>query len=117
MTELEFYRLLAPIMAELRCGHSFLSVSRELEAYMRKEAHFFPLTVRFSGERLFVIDDPYRAGVAPGSEILSINDTAAKEVIKMLTANLPTDGNDRGRPRYDAQRWFAAMYFSYIGTP
>ena len=28
MSELEFYRLLNPVVARLRCGHSFLSVSK-----------------------------------------------------------------------------------------
>lgn len=116
MTELEFYRLLAPIVAELRCGHTFLSVSKPMEAYMREEALLFPLTVRFVDDGLFVIDDPHGTGIAPGSEIFSINGTTANEVFRIIASNMSTDGDDRGRPRYDAQRWFAAMYFSYIDT-
>ena len=41
MTELEFYRLIAPIVADLRCGHSFLSVSAHFEKHLREEARFF----------------------------------------------------------------------------
>lgn len=81
MTELEFYRLLAPAVAELRCGHSFLSVSQETESYMRENVRFFPLTVRFFDNRILVIDDPYGRGVTPCSEIVSINGRPAGEII------------------------------------
>jgi hypothetical protein len=114
MTELEFYRLLAPVTAELRCGHSFLSVSECTEQYMRRRAYFFPLKVRIFDHRLFVVDDRHGTGVIAGSEILRINGFPAAEVIRTITENMSTDGWDTGRPRYDAERWFAAMYFSYI---
>jgi len=42
MDELEFYRILAHLMAELQCGHSFLSVSSEKETYRKKQGSFFP---------------------------------------------------------------------------
>lgn len=116
MSELEFYRLLAPVVAELRCGHSFLSVSESMEAFMRKRALYFPLQVRILENRLYVVDDPHGTGVAPGSEIVRINETSADEVISVITANIVTDGNDRGRPRYDTERWFSAMYYSFIDT-
>jgi hypothetical protein len=117
MTELEFLRLLAPITAELRCGHSFLSVSAGCEAYMRERAAFFPLEVGIVAGRLFVLDDPHGSGAAPGSEILSIDGRPADAVVRVLTGNMTTDGHDRGRPRHDAERWFASMYFTYIDAP
>jgi hypothetical protein len=117
MTELQFYRLLAPIVAELRCGHSFLSVSAGMEAHLRAEALFFPLGVRIFGDRLFVVEDGHGLGVAPGSEILGLNGMAAAELIQHITANVVTDGFDQGRPRRDAELWFAALYYSYVDTP
>jgi hypothetical protein len=116
MTELEFYRLLTPAVAALRCGHSFLSVSAAMETHLRQKAFFFPLTVRFIDSRIYVIDDPRNTGTAPGSEILSINGNPAGEIIREITARLSTDGGDTGRLRYDAERWFAAFYYSFIDT-
>lgn len=114
MTELEFYRLLLPMVAELRCGHSFLSVSEGMERYMKEEARFFPLDVRILENRLFVINDRYGTGIEAGTEILGINGRSSEEIIAALTSYMSTDGRDRGRPRYDAERWFAALYFSHI---
>ena len=116
MTELEFYRLLTPSMAALRCGHSFLSVSETMETHMRLNAAFFPLSVRFIDSRIYVIADPRNTGIAPGSEILSINGNRADEIIGEITLRLSTDGEDTGRPRYDGERWFAAFYYSFIDT-
>lgn len=117
MNEIEFYRLLAPAVAELRCGHTFLSVSEATEAEMRRRAHLFPLDVRILGGKLYVLDDPHGTGVLPGSEILTIDGRQASEAVAQITANMPTDGRDAGRPRYDTERWFAALYYSYIDQP
>lgn len=117
MTEQEFFRILAPVVTQLRCGHSFLSVSKATEEDMRSRALFFPLDVRFIDDRLFVIADPYGSGATPGTEILSINGRMSSELMRTISSNLTTDGRDRGRPRYDAERWFASMYFRYIDNP
>jgi len=117
MTEEEFYRLLAPLVAELKCGHSFLSVSEAAEEYMKDSGLFFPLEVRILNNNLYVIKDPYNTGIKPGVKILSINGEKAETVIQKILSNMPTDGNDTGRKRYDSEKWFASMYYSFIDTP
>ena len=81
MTELEFLRLLAPMVTELRCGHSFLSVSSGMEDYMKSSGLFFPLKVRILENRLFVIEDPHSTTLVPGTELLQINGTPCGEVL------------------------------------
>ncbi len=117
MTEIEFYRQLAPIVAELKCGHSFLSVSAETEKFMKEHGKFFPLNVRIIHGKLYVVDDPFYKIIAPGTEILFINKEPSEMIIEKILRNMTTDGEDRGRPRYDAERWFASMYYSYIDNP
>ncbi|HAE21233.1 MAG TPA: hypothetical protein DCG47_02775 [Spirochaetaceae bacterium] len=116
MDELGFLRLLSPIVADLRCGHSFLSISAELERQLRAGTPLFPLGVRIFGDRLFVIADSYGRGIAPGSEILAINGRPASDIIALLMSNMTTDGRDQGRPRYDAERWFASLYYTYMDS-
>ncbi len=117
MTELEFCRLLAPAVADLRCGHSFISVSAGLEKYLQTKAHFFPLQVRIFGERLVVISDPYKTGIESGTEIVGINGEGTGAIIDTIYGSVPTDGNDTGRLKYDTEKWFASLYYTYIGTP
>lgn len=117
LTEAEFYRILAPAVAALRCGHSFLSVSEAAEAHLRDEALFFPLDVRIIDRSLFVVADPHRTGVKPGSRILSIDGRPSMEIVDRITGVMSTDGRDAGRPRYDAERWFASMYYCLVDSP
>lgn len=117
MTEEEFYRLLAPIAAELKCGHSFLSVSEAAEEYMKDSGLFFPLEVRILNNNLYVIKDPYNTGIKPGVKILSINGEKAETVIQKILSNMPADGKDTGRKRYDAEKWFASMYYTFVDSP
>lgn len=117
MTELEFYRLLAPIVADLRCGHSFLSVSAHFEKHMRQEALFFPVEVRIIDGKLFVIEDPHNTGIEPGMEIVSINGEETERIIARIYNSVVTDGDDTGRLRYDTERWFASFYYVYVNTP
>lgn len=117
MTEQEFYRILSPVVTQLRCGHSFLSVSKATEESMRTSTLFFPLDVCFYEDRIVVIADRHEVGVPLGTEILSINGKLSSEIIHTLSSNMTTDGHDEGRPRYDAQRWFASMYFNYVDNP
>jgi hypothetical protein len=115
MDEAAFYRLLAPALAALRCGHSFLDPSPAAETRMRAEGRFFPLTVRSLNGRLYAVADPYGTGTPPGSELVSINGRPAAELFSYVAARLTTDGLDAGRPRYDAERWFAAMLYLFVG--
>ena len=115
LDEVAFYRLLAPALAALRCGHSFLDPSPAAEARMRAEGRFFPLSVRSLDGQLYTIADLYGTGVPPGSELVSINEWPAAELFDHIAARLSTDGSDTGRPRYDAERWFAAMLYLFIG--
>ncbi len=117
LTEIQFYRMLTPAVAALRCGHSFLSISEDAEVYLRNEALFFPLDIRIFGEDLFVIGDPFRTGVIPGTQILSVNGMSSRDIISRICGSMSTDGRDLGRPRYDAERWFASMYYTYIDSP
>lgn len=117
MTELQFLRILAPAVAALRCGHSFISVSKATETYLREEAVFLPLSVRIIDGRLFAVGTRHAPGVVAGSEILAIQGRPSGELIRTITANMSTDGRDQGRPRHDAERWFASMYHTYIDAP
>jgi hypothetical protein len=117
MTELGFYRLLAPIVADLKCGHSFLSVSSNFEKHMREDARFFPAEIRIIDGRLFVIADHTDTGLVTGMEIVSINGEKTERIIDIIYTSVPTDGDDTGRLRYDTERWFASFYYTYVEPP
>lgn len=47
MTEVEFYRLLCPVIAAIKCGHTRISLSDQTEKYLDKQNIFIPFQFRF----------------------------------------------------------------------
>ncbi|MGD8114145.1 MAG: S41 family peptidase [Sphaerochaetaceae bacterium] len=114
MSELEFYRLLNPVVARLRCGHSFLSVSKSFQQNMAESVKYFPLSVRISDDKLFVIEDRSTEKISCGAQIMSINQIDSRTIIKKIMSNMSSDGDDVSRHRYDAERHFASMYYLFV---
>jgi hypothetical protein len=56
MTELEFYRLINPLIADINCGHTNLYISEALEKNREKKAKFFPLQVTLINDELFALE-------------------------------------------------------------
>lgn len=82
MTSLEFWALVAPVVAHIKDGHLFTSWPQDLPF---KSLRLLPLTVRVLNRRVFVYrdfstDEPWLEGV----EILSINGVPAKHLINVM---------------------------------
>ena len=91
MEAIEFQRILAPAIAALRCGHTFVQLSPPLKAQM-EQALLLPLDVKLVRGRFYILRDFDNAGKLAGREIVSINGVAIDSVIKRLTAASPGDG-------------------------
>jgi C-terminal processing protease CtpA/Prc len=93
MTELEFYRFLAPVVAAVNDGHTGLTGSRELESHVRRQPVLLPFKLAF------VVGTPYlhrnysdHPDVVMGGELLSINGTSTDDVVRTMFSALPSDG-------------------------
>jgi hypothetical protein len=93
MTELEFYRLVAPIIAAINDGHTGLIGSRELESHMGRQPVLLPFKLAF------VAGTPYlhrnysdHTDLPMGGELLSINGNPMETVVRTMLAGLPSDG-------------------------
>ena len=93
MTELEFYRFLAPVIAAVNDGHTGLMGSGELESYMRRQRVLLPFKLAFvAGTPYLHRDYSDHADLVMGGELLSINDNSMDEVVRTMLAALPSDG-------------------------
>src|SRR6056297_871612 len=70
MSELDFYRVLSPAVAALKCGHSNVLLSRGFEQQIKSEAALLPLEVTVLEQRLYVVDSRGSEQIPPGSEVL-----------------------------------------------
>lgn len=114
MNELDFYRVLSPIMANLNCGHSNIIISEEYEDYLRENGRLLPLEVKVIDDRIFVIHDLSEVGLPAGSELKSINGHPAKSVISIFLANLTSDGANQTRKYQVMNMQFNDLYHTLI---
>ncbi|HEX4823797.1 MAG TPA: S41 family peptidase [Candidatus Polarisedimenticolaceae bacterium] len=84
MDEAKFYGEVTALLAKVKDGHTRAFLSGDYRRYLREEARLFPVTLRCTDGRLFVVDSPGNE-VPKGLEVLAINgDTTARLVGTML---------------------------------
>lgn len=117
MSELEFYRVMSPIMPMLGCGHTNLYVSKGYDEYLKQHGEYLPLSVKYVGERLLVHGNLSEADIPVGSEIIAINGRSVPDIIQLLYANLPADGYNLTKKQYIVNNWFNAAYYYFVENP
>ncbi len=114
MTELEFYRLINPLIVNVNCGHTNLYISEALEKNRDKKAKFFPLQVTLLDDELFILEDDQKSGIKIGSQIKSINGLSSKEIITKLIKNISGDGNGEEKQRYIISQYFNSRFYDFV---
>lgn len=94
LTELEFYRKLKPLFAQIGCLHTGLSLSPSYNNYLDTTATLIPLEIFISSERKVYIAKDYSAyqTLSLKSEIVTINDKPIQEILTTLLKAIPADG-------------------------
>jgi hypothetical protein len=114
MSELDFYRILTPIVVKVRCGHTGISLSPTEETRLRSSQRYLPVLVRIADGRLFVISPLRSEELRPGSEISAINGRPSAEIIAGMYDNITADGANVTRKTYVASRVFNDLYSLFI---
>jgi hypothetical protein len=94
MGELDLYRVLAPVVAAARCGHTGLRFSAGSDAFLREHAKYFPLQVRFVGAHLYVLNPLEVRGIPAEAEITDINGRSTGEILATLLDGITADGEN-----------------------
>ena len=93
MTELEFLRLVAPVIAAVNDGHTALMGSSALESHMRQQSVLLPFKLAFvAGTSYLHRNYSDHADLVMGGELLSINGNSMDGVERTMLAALPSDG-------------------------
>ena len=113
MTAVEFYRVLAPVVAAIKCGHTGIRPPQGNE----NERKILPLNVRVLEGKVYVFRDlsAEKGGLA-GLEIRSINGIAATEIVKTMIAAVWADGDiQTARQRRISGQNFAISLVDLLG--
>jgi hypothetical protein len=94
MSRLEFYRVLAPVVAAIKCGHTSVSLPREYLNSSSAEHKLLPLAVRVLASKVYIWRD-LSGNPAPlaGKEIRSINGIPTSKIVDNMLEATPGDGD------------------------
>jgi hypothetical protein len=90
----QFYALVLPIIARIRCGHTHITPGAQLAEEVETGIPLLPLDVQIVGGRPWILRD-YTAGDQNlrGAELIEINGKKAVDLLPLLYAATPVDGN------------------------
>jgi uncharacterized protein (TIGR03435 family) len=116
MTALEFYRLLAPVVALMKCGHTALRPSSGIQQRLEAEP-LLPIEAAILGGKIYVARDLSEYTVLAGAEILSINGVDAPGILSSMLAVVHGDGDSptAGPYRLSHNRGFARNLYLIAG--
>jgi Peptidase family S41 len=96
LSESEFaYKIVAPFIARIRCGHTSVSLSSHYMRYLRSNPPAsFPLFLKFFGDTMMVSRNLHRNDslIKKGTRILNINGLDSRAIKNRLFSSFPTDG-------------------------
>jgi hypothetical protein len=117
LTILEFYRIIAPAVSSVRCGHTRLSLPESISEELRDTGGYLPLDIRIIKDSLYVTESySYGQPIERGSCILSINGTDASDIIDGLKSCLPADGRNETYKYFNLNQDFRSNYMTFMGS-
>lgn len=108
LTAWEFYRIAAPLVAGLQCGHTRIFPSAELQQHLDTAVIFFPLRVMLKSNRMFAQLQDGRI-----AEVTEINHQPMANILKSIYSAVAVDGNAEDA-KSDFIRNFAEYYARHV---
>lgn len=110
----EFYRVIAPAIAAIKCGHTGLSNSPELEEELERLPRI-PFDVKVLDSHAYVFRDYVRGGTLAGKEIQSINGVLTGQILSTMHASSMKDGDTETTRQRDISGDFGLNLIRSLG--
>ena len=93
ISDLQFWRAVALMLAEIHCDHTKPEVSDALDRYRNTHPTHLPLRFAFVEGRMIVVSNDGQPGAPPtGSEVTAINDVPIPRIVAALGRAVAYDG-------------------------
>lgn len=118
MTGLEFYRILAPLFAQIKCGHTSVDPPASVEQALSQTVPLFPLDVEVLERKVYVTREYSREDYhLAGLEIREINGVGMESILRTMLAATPGDADtETGRPwRIGHNGEFPRLLYALVG--
>jgi hypothetical protein len=111
LTEGQFFKLLLPVVARVKCAHTLFYPSDKMMANGSR----FPLDLKFIGEKVYILSGISNQNLIPsGSELLSINGRPIQNILGLLLPNLQAQGGNLGWKYVILENDFQNYYYYLI---
>ncbi len=118
LTEIEFFRLLAPLVGNINDGHTRIYFSTALENDLQGQPVLFPFKLRFIGGKAYLFRNYSENGdLVMGSELLSVNKKPVAEIIDLMLPLVTRDAHvETARfRRMESTTLFGNLYTALFG--
>jgi len=110
-TELEFYNLIAPLIAITKEDHCDISLSDSTSALLKNEGQYFPYLMKYIDNKAYLLND----GIAldnklNGYELIEVNGVGIESITNKLFQTFASDGNIQS----SKYRWLEDIGFSSL---
>lgn len=117
LTLAETYLAFSRFLAGLKCGHTYCNYwnqSAETKKELFDRSDKLPFAFRIIGGQIFVSQDASKDRSFPiGTEILSINGIASREILSRMILYVKADGSNDGKRLYDLQVFATGDYETF----
>lgn len=94
ISELELYRRISLVLADIRCNHTKAEQSAAIEAWRIDHPSHLPFRFRLLRGRMIIeSSDPNQVTLPRGAEVVSINGRSVRSLVRTLGAYVPIDGD------------------------
>lgn len=116
LTELDYYRKLIPLIAQIGCLHTGLSLSKEYQSYIDKTPTLIPIEIFIDSSKRILITKDYDVNqdIQIGSEVISINGRSITNILNILLKAIPSDGINQTEKILNLNHRFAFWYQAII---
>jgi hypothetical protein len=116
LTEINFYRKLKPLFAQIGCMHTGVSLSKEYEGFLDQTSTLLPLEIFIDSDRSVLISKSYVTNqeIPLKAELVSINGRPIGEILNTLLRAIPSDGYNQTEKILLLNHRFAFWYQTII---
>jgi hypothetical protein len=92
MDGLEYYKMICPMIASIKCGHTGISPSPQILENLKGQYIYFPFRLKFINGKVFILKGVEDDLVKNGSELISINNRKVDDIVSEIFGMIVSDG-------------------------
>jgi hypothetical protein len=110
----EFYRVMMPTIAAIKCGHTSISMPPDVREETERQP-WLPFDVKVLDSKPYILRDYAKGGILAGREIQSINGVPAAHIISTMLAAVSKDGDIQSSRQREISNFFGENLITLLG--